>query len=95
MGQNQHVVDRVVGLGLPAWLLQCRESSDYSDAFNANMRTTLMSQAARDDAAMILGHAANQAAQDTAHRVIQRPSLPPPHSDPPSHHSSGPFPCRD
>jgi hypothetical protein len=25
MGQNQNVVDRVVGLGLPAWLLQCRE----------------------------------------------------------------------
>lgn len=57
---SAQVMHRAVGLGLPAWLLQCREESDYSDDFCANMRTTLMSQAARDDACMILGHAANQ-----------------------------------
>lgn len=60
MGQMRAVADRVVQVGLPAWIIQCREQSDYTEDLNANMRTTLMSQAARDDACLILGHAADQ-----------------------------------
>jgi len=60
MSHSQKVVDRSVELGLPAWLLQCREQSDASDDFNANVRTTLMAQDARDDLCQVLGFVANQ-----------------------------------
>jgi len=60
MQQHQSVIDKVVQLGVPMWLLQCREPSDVSDDFNANVSTTMLSQAARDDALQILGFAANQ-----------------------------------
>ena len=60
MSHSQKVIDRTVELGLPAWLLQCREQSDASDDFNANVRTTLMSQDARDDLCQVLGFVANQ-----------------------------------
>lgn len=60
MGHSQKVIDRIVALGIPAWMLQCREQSDASEDLNANMRTTLMSQDARDEACQILGLVANQ-----------------------------------
>ena len=44
MGKTQHAIDAVNGLGLPVWLLQCREPSNYSDDFNANVATTLLTQ---------------------------------------------------
>ena len=59
MSHSQKVIDRTVELGLPAWILQCREQSDASDDLNANMKTTMLSQDARDDACQILGFAAN------------------------------------
>ena len=59
MMHSQKAIDRAVELGLPAWILQCREQSDHSDDLNANMRTTLMAQEARDDACQILGFVAN------------------------------------
>jgi len=60
MQQQQVVIDRICELGIPMWLLQCREPSEASDDFNANVSTTILSQAARDDALQILGYAANQ-----------------------------------
>ncbi len=59
MTHSQKVIDRAVEYGLPAWLLQCREQSDASDDLNANIKTTLYSQDARDDACQVLGFAAN------------------------------------
>ena len=59
MMHSEKAIERALELGLPAWLLQCREQSDASDDLNANLRTTLMSQEARDDACQILGFVAN------------------------------------
>ena len=62
MGQSDGVVERVVGSGAPLWLLECREGSPHADELDANVRTTLLPQAARDDAAQLLGYVANHGA---------------------------------
>ncbi|EOD14893.1 hypothetical protein EMIHUDRAFT_448270 [Emiliania huxleyi CCMP1516] len=61
MGRTQAAIDAGAELGLPLWLLGCREPSDASEDFNANVATTLLAQAARDDACQLLGYVANQA----------------------------------
>ena len=59
MSHSEKMIDRSIELGFPAWMLQCREQSEYSDDLNANLKTTLMSQEARDDTCQILGFVAN------------------------------------
>ena len=60
MSQSQHVVDVGLELAVGTSLLQCREESDHSAELNANVRTTLLGQLARDDAAQVLGFVGNQ-----------------------------------
>ncbi len=60
MGQGRAAIDRAVELGVPTWLLQCREASDVSNDFNNNVAATCQAQSCRDDALQILGFAANQ-----------------------------------
>jgi len=62
MQHSRQALERAVEYGLPAWLLQCRETSDASDDLNANVKTTLYSQDARDDACQVLGLVANHGA---------------------------------
>ena len=60
MSQSQHVIDTGLELAVGTSLLQCREESDHSAELNANVRTTLLAQPARDDAAQVLGFVGNQ-----------------------------------
>ena len=60
MGQGRAAIDRAVELGVPTWLLQCREASDVSNDFNNNVAATCQAQSCRDDALQILGFVANQ-----------------------------------
>ena len=59
-GGSHECLERIVALGLPLAILQCRESSEHSAGFNANLAETLKLQNASDDALQILGFAANQ-----------------------------------